>query len=387
MENGPISQDEIDALLNAMGDKGGESSEKKQDTSEDEETGFQASSKPILSQDEINALLNVMPSMKAESSSTQAKPIETKKIISSRNKKANIEKYDFTQPSQLSKDHLKALNSLHGSYARSLSSYFSMSLRTAVEIECTSIEQLTYGEYLSSLFDPTCVGVFGMKPLRGVGMIEIALPLAFPMIDILLGGPGNTKPYNRTLTVIEETIIMRVMERTLSTLQESWERSIEIKIKLERVENNPQFIQASASGDPVILILFDVKLDNAHGMMSLCFPFLTIQQSLTSLKREESPAFVDDEAMKLYKAMMQKHVRQIYLPISVRYSPSPVTLGELIELKKGDVVILQNTKKDQVQVLIAGKNKYYGKPGMTNGKRAVQISGAENDEENEGVEK
>ncbi len=386
MENGPISQDEIDALLKAMGDKNTEKTDDKDsELSSEEKSDFQPSSNPILSQDEIDALLKAVPSMRTgTSSSDQVLGMGGQNIVSSRSRKSNIEKYDFTMPSRLSKDHLRSLNALHSSYARSLSSYLSISLRSAVEIECTSIEQLTYGEYLSSLFDPTCIGVFTMKPLRGVGMIEIALPLAFPMIDILLGGLGKSKIYNRPLTIIEETIIMRVMERSLSILQEAWERSIELNIKLERLENNPQFIQAATTGDPVILILFDVKLDNAHGMMSLCFPFLMIQQALTSLKREESPAFIDDETMKLYRAMMQNHIRQIKLPISVRYQPSPVTLRELLELKKGDVVILQNSRKDQVQILIAGKSKYYGNPGMLNGRRAVRILTSANEEENKG---
>ena len=160
---------------------------------------------------------------------------------------------------------------------------------------------------------------------------------------------------------------------------------MDLTIKLERLENNPQFIQAATTGDPVILILLDVKFDNARGMMSLCFPFLTIQQSLTNLRREEFPSSIDDESTKTCSNIMQTHIRQLHLPISVRYAPSPVTLGELLELKKGDVIILQNVKKDQVQVLITGKKKYYGKPGMVNGKKAVQISGIESEEKSGGV--
>jgi len=382
MENEPISQEEIDALLKAMSDKNGESPEEKNRTlSNDNMQSFQTESKPILSQDEISVLLNAMPS----EPSLQSEQASVNKILFSRKRKASVEKYNFTMPSRLSKDHLKALNALHNSYAKSLGSYFSMSLRTAVEIECINIEQLSYGEYLSSLFDPTCVGVFSMKPLRGVSMLEIGMPLAFPIIDILLGGSGAPKLYNRSLTVIEETIITKVVEKALSILQESWERSMDLMIKLERLENNPQFIQAATTGDPVILILLDVKFDNAHGMMSLCFPFLTIQQALTNLRREEFPSYVDDESTKTCSNTMQTHIRQIHLPISVRYAPSPVTLGELLELKKGDVIILQNVKKDQVQVLITGKKKYYGKPGMVNGKKAVQISGIESEEKSEVV--
>ncbi|MDQ1327944.1 MAG: Flagellar motor switch protein FliM [Candidatus Poribacteria bacterium] len=380
MENEPISQEEIDALLKAMSDKSGESPEEKNQTlSYDNMQSFQTESKPILSQDEISVLLNTMSS----EPSLQSEQASANKILFSRKHKASVEKYDFTMPSRLSKDHLKMLNTLHNSYARSLGSYFSMSLRTVVEIECVNIEQLSYGEYLSSLFDPTCVGVFSMKPLRGVSMLEIGMPLAFPIIDILLGGSGTPKLYNRSLTPIEETIITKVIEKALLILQESWERNMDLKIKLEHIENNPQFIQAATSGDSIILILLDVKINNARGMMSLCFPFLTIQHALINLRREELPSSVDDELTKTCSNTMQTHIRQLHLPISVRYAPSPVTLGELLELKKGDVIILQNAKKDQVEVLITGKMKYNGKPGMVNGKKAVQISSIESEEKSE----
>lgn len=392
MEDNSISQDEIDALIKAMAnkeDKGQEDKEQSLDNGDN--LAFQASSEPILSQDEIEALLNIAPSINSNNSNTEStlkkKQTASDNIILSKQQKRKVDIYDFKMPSRLSKDHLKALNALHNSYARALSSYFSISLRTTVDIEFVSIEQMTYGEYLSSLFDPTCVGVFSMKPLRGVGMFEVNIPLAFPIIDILLGGSGNPRLFNRNLTVVEESIIMKVMERALTILQDSWKRSMDIRIKLERLENNPQFIQAATAGDPVILILFNVKLENARGMISLCLPFLTLQQALANLKREESPALVDDDSAKSYKNMIQTHVKGLSLPVSVRYAPSPVTLGELLELKKGDVVLLQNAKKDQVLVLVSGRSKYLGKPGMVNGRRAVQIANIENEEKSEGVQK
>ncbi len=305
MEKGQISQDEIDALLNSMSNQGVVSQGQEvqsQNTdsltdisSERVSSDYQKFSKPLLSQEEIDALLNICPS--EQSKENLCESASDVKIISSRKRKVNIEKYDFTMPSRLSKEHIKALNALHNSYARALGSYLSISLRTGVEIECNSIEQMTYGEYISSLFDPTCIGVFSLKPLRGVGMLEINMSLAFPIIDSLLGGSGAPRIYGRGLTIVEENLITRIIEKALTILQDSWRRSMDLRIRLERLENNPAFIQAATTGDPVVLILFDVKLGNIHNIMSLCFPFLTIQQALTNLKREEFPSMVDGESM------------------------------------------------------------------------------------------
>lgn len=384
MEKGPISQEEIDALLNAMSNQGAQpqrQDDQSQNTdnlknvsSKSEFSDHPKSSKPLLSQEEIDALLSISPSDQSTNAiEMQDISNSSVKIISSRKKKANAEKYDFTMPSRLSKDHLKALNALHSSYARALSSYLSISLRTGVEIECNSIDQMTYGEYISSLFDPTCIGVFSLKPLRGVGIIEISMPLVFPIIDSLLGGSGTPRIYSRGLTVVEENLITKIIEKALAILQESWQRSIDIKIRLERLENNPQFIQAATTGDPVVLILFDIKLDNIHNIMSLCFPFLTIQQALTSLKREEFPLLIDSESMNKYKNLMHSHINNVFVTLCARYTPSAVTIGDLLKLKKGDIIKLANVKKDEIEILIEGKRKFYGKPGMINGRRATQI--------------
>lgn len=384
MEKESVSQDEIDALLKAMSSQDDQpqgeytQSQNTEDSidisSVNESSNYRSNSKPLLSQEEIDALLSVSSSDQstnpAETQNTQTGSI---KIISSHKKDINIEKYDFTMPSRLSKEHLRALNALHSSYARALSSYLSISLRAGVEIECSSIEQMTYGEYISSLFDPTCVGVFSLKPLRGFGMLEISMPLVFPIIDSLLGGSGVPRIYSRGLTIIEESLITKIIEKSLAILQESWQRSMDLKIRLERLENNPQFIQAATTGDPVVLILFDVKLENIHNIMSLCFPFLTIQQALAKLKREEFPSLIDSESLNKYKNLMHSHVNNIHLTISARYAPSAVTIGDLLKLKKGDIIKLANARKDEIEILVGGQRKFYGKPGLINGRRAVQI--------------
>ncbi len=345
-----LSQDEIDALLNAM------SSEETPASSGPDSDGVP---QPFLSQNEIDTLLNVV-------ASPQASMVNSKDL--------NVEKYDFTLPSRVPRDHIRSLRTLHNSYAQSLSSAFSISLHTAVEVTCIHIEQLSYGEYLSSLLDPSCIGVFVMNPMKGYGVIELNPMLIFPIIDRLLGGSGSARFYNRVFTAIEEMIITQVMEKALNILQSAWQRNIKLDIVLERMENNPQFIQAAATSDPVILIMFDVMMGDVHSMMSLCFPFLTIQQALISLRHEEYTTLVDAETMESCREIMHAHMLNLDVSVSALYKPSRVTLNELMELQEGDIIKLPDTSKDEVQILVNGKIKYSGKPGMANNRRAVQIN-------------
>ena len=357
-----LAQDEIDALLNAM------SSEETPALSNADEAP-----QPFLSQNEIDSLLNVVapqPSQTAGGAATALGPNAGKM----KGKDGSVEKYDFTLPSRVSRDHIRSLRTLHNSYAQSLGSSFSILLRTVVEVTCIQIEQLSYGEYLASLLDPSCLGVFIMNPLKGHGVIELNPMLVFPIIDRLLGGSGTSRFYNRSFTAIEEMVVRQVMENALSRLQSAWQRNIKLEIELERLENNPQFIQAAAMNDPVILIMFDVMMGDVHSMMSLCFPFLTIQQALASLRHEEYTTSIDAETAALCEDMMQAHMLNLDIPVSARYKTSRVTLSELMEMQEGDIIKLPDTSKDEVQIFVDGKMKYLGKPGMANNRRAVQIN-------------
>lgn len=356
-----LSQDEIDALLNAM------SSEQNSASASSDEVP-----QPILSQNEIDSLLSVDSSPQVPFAGNSG-GILAGFPSAAPPRDANIEKYDFTMPSRVSRDHLRSLRTLHSSYAQSLSSAFSITLRSVVEVTCIHIEQLSYGEYLASLLDPSCIGVFNMNPMKGYGVIEINPLLVFPIIDRMLGGPGATRLMNRAFTAIEGMLIKQVMEDSLKMLQEAWHRNIKLDIKLERLEDNPQFIQAASASDPVILILFDVLMSDIHSMMSLCFPFLTIQQALASLRREEYPTLVDDDTAKTCKEMVHSHMLEMKIPLSARYEASNVSLGELLGLQKGDIIRLPNASSEEVMIFAGGQPKFSGKPGMSNGRRAIQI--------------
>lgn len=359
----PLSQDEIDALLNAR-------------SSEDASGNADSAPQPFLSQNEIESLLNTVSSH-GPGDADMVMMISNTGTEFARNKDVVVEKYDFSIPSRVSRDHLRSLQALHDGYAQTLSSSFSMTLRTIVEINCIHIEQLTYGEYLSSLLDPSCIGVFNMNPLKGLSVIEMNPLLAFPIIDRLLGGPGAAGFYNRAFTTIEGMVIRQVMESALEILEGVWQRNMKLRIRLERMENDPQFIHAAALSDPVILILFDFMMGDVHSMMSLCFPFLTVQQALTDLRNEEYQAVLDDDTIESSREMIYAHMLDLNLTVSARYEPSRVTLGDLLELQVGDIIRLPETSEDKTMVYIEGQKKFSGKPGMVNGRRAVRIGRGE----------
>ncbi|HLV09759.1 MAG TPA: flagellar motor switch protein FliM, partial [Halanaerobiales bacterium] len=110
----------------------------------------------VLSQNEIDSLLSALSSgdvdveeMKKESEDQQ------------------IKAYDFQRPDKLSKEQMRTLQMIHENMGRLLTTTLSTHLRSMVEFEIASIEQLTYEEFIRSLPDPTIIGISELKPFKG----------------------------------------------------------------------------------------------------------------------------------------------------------------------------------------------------------------------------
>ena len=132
----------------------------------------------ILSQEEIDALLDVV-----EDEGDDILEGGDDHLLPQR----QVTLYDFKRPNRVSKEQLRAFRGVHDKMARSLASQISAIMRSIVEIQLHSVDQMTYGEFLMSLPNPTSFNVFSVKPLEGSGVIEINPSIAFPKLDRLLG--------------------------------------------------------------------------------------------------------------------------------------------------------------------------------------------------------
>ncbi|MDR1702352.1 MAG: flagellar motor switch protein FliM, partial [Sporomusaceae bacterium] len=100
-----------------------------------------------------------------------------------------VKTYDFKRPDKFSKDQMRTLFMLHENFARLLNTYLSTNLRTIVQIDVASVDQLTYQEFIQSVPNPSVIGVFQMRPLKGNAILDINTNLMLSLIDRLFGGP------------------------------------------------------------------------------------------------------------------------------------------------------------------------------------------------------
>ena len=317
----------------------------------------------VLSQNEIDALLAALSSGEMDAEELK-KEESTKKVRS----------YDFKRAVRFSKDHIRSLTRVHENFARYLTTYFSAQLRTFVQISVVSVDQLPYDEFIRSVPKMTILNVFEADPLEGRMVLEVHPNVAYAMLDRLLGGVGSAPSKINSLTEIENVVLERIFSRTFESFQEAWKSVVDLSPQLITLETNPQFLQLVSPNETIALISLSTKIGETTGMINLCIPHvvlepimprLSVHHWFVSQKKSRAPEEIE---------VLQLRVNKAQLPIVVELGQSSISVNELLNLSIGDVISLNKTTDDDLQIKIGDKLKYYGSPGAVKGRLAVQIS-------------
>src|ERR687891_392583 len=154
----------------------------------------------VLSQAEVENLLSAMESHTAKTA-TAAPPSTAPSIAATARPplrpREKVTPYDFKRPERVGKEQMRALQTLHEGFGRNFGAALSALLRSIVEVKLTSVDQLTYGEFVFSLENPTCFNLLRAEPLEGNLILDINPSILFPIINRLLGGGRDTNTHTR----------------------------------------------------------------------------------------------------------------------------------------------------------------------------------------------
>jgi flagellar motor switch protein FliM len=326
----------------------------------------------ILSQEEVDALLAAVSSGGDVDIGAKA-PVQEKPPEDFGDDEKTVSLYDFRRPDRVSKDQMRTLQNLHEGYARQFSTTLTNFLRTFVEIELVSVDQLTYAEFIMSISNPSCIYVFKMEPLDGSAILEINPTLVFFIIDRLFGGQGRPSEQNRELTLIEQSVLHRIVERGLNDLKEVWEHIGVFSPKIDGYETNPQFVQIAPPGETVILVSLEVRMQNASGLMSICFPYLLLESVITNLSGESWMSSQSTSTTET-RNVLEGEIQELSLKLSTLIGKTNITIRDLLQLQRGDVLVLDKPFDSDLNVQIEGKTKLAARSGLIGRKKAIKIT-------------
>ena len=324
----------------------------------------------ILSQDEIDALLAATGSGEGGGDEAAAPlPGNTKS-------QANrpIITYDFKHPARVSKDQQRTLENLHANLARLMASSFSTLQRSVVDCDIAFVDQTTYAEFIMSLSNPSCSYTFTIEPLGGPAIVDFSLPVAYSFIDRQFGGTGANPPQEaRPLTNIERNVMAKVVMRTLTDLEATWEQLLKIQVSDAELETNPEFMQVAAPSDTMVLIAFEVNSQHASGLVNLCYPYFTLEPVMNYLNVQTWASRVKGRRDTTRSERLLQ-LDRVFAPVKVVIGRALVSVGEVMNLQEGDILKLDTETKRDAVVFVGGRPKFLGRPGLSGKRRAILLT-------------
>ncbi|MEC8645819.1 MAG: flagellar motor switch protein FliM [Candidatus Latescibacterota bacterium] len=323
----------------------------------------------VLSQEEIDALLSATDGDEGEIEDDMEgggfDDASSQRIITP---------YDFKHPARVNKDQLRTLENLHDNFARLLSSTFSGAMRAVVDVDTAFVDQTTYAEFIMSLSNPSCSYQFALGPTNGQAIIDFAMPVVFAFVDRIFGGKGSSQGVEaRQLSPIEMGVINRIVKRVVEDLEATWEPILRVEVSDVELETNPEFMQITAASEIVILLAFEINSTNASGLVSLCYPFFTLESILPRLGQQSyvrTNRMNQDELLRLNNLRLQK----TSMPIRAELARGMTSFRTLQDVQIGDVLTMDTRINEPTIIYVRDEPKFIGRPGRLGRHNAVQIT-------------
>ena len=314
-------------------------------------------SSDVLSQDEVDALLRGVNG--DEPAEAPAEPED------------GIRPYNLATQERIVRGRMPTLEIINERFARVLRAGLFNFMRKSPEISVGAVHVTKYSEFIRNLVVPTNLNIVQAKPLRGNGLIIFDPTLVFTVVDNMFGGDSryHARVEGRDFTPTEQRIIARMLEVVLDNYNQAWQPVHPMAFEFVRSEMHTQFANITTPSEVVVTTTFSVEIGTAGGEILVCIPYSTlepIRDVLYSGSRSEGA-----EADKRWMRLLTREVQHAEVELTAQLASTSVTLSQVLNLRKGDVVPLDI--RPTLTADVDGVPIFECRYGVLNGQYAVKV--------------
>lgn len=285
-----------------------------------------------------------------------------------------LRSHNFRHSGFLAASELRRIRQRHEQFVRSLAARLAIFLRLEFSLQLAKVHIESYQKFTESLSNPTYTTLFKTEPLKGASLLVIPPRLALTLVDRLLGGPGEMPAENRDLTDIEVALSDQSAMLILSEWCNHWPEMRDLHATILGHENNSKFLQTSPPDTSMLVLTVSAAISEQNETFQIVFPYTTLEPLMRLLNPELSGA--DAAAPRAAKPRWNPAFDDVKVPLTAEWQGLKMSAGEITQLKPGDLLGLDPACAAQVVVRFGNIPKYFGRPGTSDAKWAVQLTAA-----------
>jgi len=284
----------------------------------------------------------------------------------------NIEPYDFRNPVFLTEYDLRQVRIRQEQFIHYLAARMSMFLRMDFGLKMSKLQTVDFTKFTTALPNPVAISLFKIDQLNGVGVLSVSPRLAMTIVDRMLGGKGHSVRQDRYLTEIEISLLNDVIMIFLEEWCRQWGDLQELSPALVGNENNGRFLQTAASDAPMLVLCMEGDLGDCTEEIQMAVPYYLIEP-LVKIIQHNSSKYTRPQNLER-SVQWQESYSAIKMPVYAEWASFDMTVRDLVNLRKGDVLELPATVLSNTNVRVVNSVKFKGEVGLEGESVAVKIT-------------
>jgi flagellar motor switch protein FliM len=310
----------------------------------------------VLNQEEIDAMVRAARSGRGPEA---ALPMQSR-----------VEPWDLRRAGQIGREQLQAITQLHETFARNLTHSLGAYLRVVFAATLVSAEHLTYREFLQRIPETTYLASCRLDPMGVNAVLQLDLKVAFPIIDLLLGGEGASLAATREITEIEEQILDSVARIVCRELGVAWQ-ALSLEVMFEEHLETGAALRLMPPEEKTLSLSFEVTMSEVRGGLSLVVPATVSNALLRKIavdwSRHRSRTSADS------RTRLMRRVLDCPLQAELASKQMSVSLGALAGLAVGDLLSFSRRADGPASLLIEGVEMFHAMPALCGVTRAASV--------------
>ncbi len=322
---------------------------------------------PLLSKQEIASLLTAIREGRISLSEEEAKFQEKQKKNA-----APVDLFNLTKVGR-QQTRVPNVDIIIDIFCKIYATTLANKLQRTFFIQRVSMETIKYEDFMATRGGAGTIGVLSLSSLPTGALAIFDQHLSFSILEIMLGAAIDIESpvLERRLTTLELNILRSPFADLCPDLSRAFAQVKEIKTTLEKLESNARLISIAKPDEEVIVASLQVVIRKEIGKIYLLFPAAAFDPVLEQLRELLK---VSSQKGSTWRQIFSQQMQKVPLSVTARSGEFTITIRDLLQMRKGDVLEINYDPNQPLQILVEGRHKFNALAGTHNGNKAINLT-------------
>ncbi|MFT7287173.1 MAG: flagellar motor switch protein FliM [Halieaceae bacterium] len=242
------------------------------------------------------------------------------------------------------------------------------------EVHVEPVTLLSVGDALAGLDRVLAVTTVSLQPLHTELFITSPVGLLSLFVNHYFGGSSNlsaSATQRESITPSELRLAERVATLLTESMVEAWSEKLEIQAGEPGTLDFPERIAALPDDEILLRIGFRVSMEQTEGVIQMLLPFASLEPFRSRLAPPRREKARDTASEGVWESYMRRELPGIEIELAAVLASQRITLQELMQLNTGSIVPISSP--DTVTLSVDQTALAEGRYGAFDGAKAVQI--------------